>query len=165
MGELIHHPAFYDYTHVTIRSAHELDALTPIVVSLTVKYYGCNDGYFTVLNMTRFVNLKEFEVGDSSFSYVDTVYLIGLSKLERVMIGVNSFMGGNNNPNSVLRINGTNSLKELKIGRNSFKDYSAFEMESVPSLEVIQIGEYNKESNNFRGASELELKNEIDDMI
>lgn len=114
--------------------------------------------------MTRFVNLKEFEVGDSSFSYVDTVYLIGLSKLERVMIGVNSFMGGNNNPNSVLRINGTNSLKELKIGRNSFKDYSAFEMESVPSLEVIQIGEYNKESNNFRGASELELKSEIDDM-
>ena len=164
MGELIHHPAFYYYTHVTICSVHELDALTPIVVSLTVKNYGCNEVFFTVLNLTRFVNLKEFEVGDSSFSYVDTVYLIGLSKLERVMIGVNSIMGGIYNSNSVLRINNTDSLKELKIGRYSFKGYSAFEIENVPSLEVIEIGEFNKESNNFGRSSELELKSEIDDM-
>lgn len=149
---------------MTIRSVDELNALTSIVVSLTVKYNGCNDGYFTVLNMTRFVNLKEFEVGDECFRYVDTVYLIGLSKLERVVIGVYCFMAGNN-PNSVLRINGTNSLKELTIGQSSFQYYSAFEIENTPSLEVIQIGAYLKEySSNFGRTSELKLKSEIDNM-
>ena len=134
---------------MTIRSVDELNALTSIVVSLTVKYNGCNDGYFTVLNMTRFVNLKEFEVGDECFRYV---------------IGVYCFMAGNN-PNSVLRINGTNSLKELTIGSYSFQDYSAFEIENAPSLEVIQIAAYIKVyGNNFRRTSELELKSEIDNM-
>ena len=72
-------------------------------------------------------------------------------------------MGGNN-PNSVLRVIDTNSLKELRIGRNSFKEYPVFEIENVPSLEVIEIGEYNKESNNFGGTSELVLNSESDYM-
>ena len=149
---------------MTIRSADELNALTSIVVSLTVKYNGCNDGYFTVLNMTRFVNLKEIIVGDLCFRNVNEVYLIGLSKLERVVIGEYCFMA-NNNPNSVLRINGTSSLKELTIGSYSFQDYSAFEIENAPSLEVIQIAAYIKVyGNNFRRTSELELKSEIDNM-
>ena len=148
---------------MTVRSVDELNALTTIVESITVKNNACNDASFTVLNLTRFVNLIVLEVGDNSFRNVNEVYLTGLSKLERVVIGVNCFMGGNN-PNSVLRVIDTNSLKELRIGRISFKDYSAFEMESVPSLEVIEIGEYNKESNNFGGTSELVLNSESDYM-
>ena len=66
----------------------ELNALDSNVESIIV--CGCNDASFTVLNLTRFVNLTVFEVGDDSFMYVNEVHLIGLSKLERVVIGKNS---------------------------------------------------------------------------
>ena len=36
-------------------------------------------------------HLRLLEVGDECFEYVDEVKLIGLSKLERVVIGENSF--------------------------------------------------------------------------
>ena len=54
-------------------------------------------------------------------------------------------------------------LKELKMGRYSFSDYSVCEIENVPSLEVIEMGELNQWSGNFYNAS-LELKSEIDGM-
>ena len=38
--------------------------------TIIVDNNGCNDRSFTVLNLTRFVNLKVFEVGDYSFSWV-----------------------------------------------------------------------------------------------
>ena len=67
---------------------NELNALDSTVESIIVD--GCNNESFTVLNLTRFVNLKVFEVGNYSFIFVSEVYLIGLSKLERVVIGMNS---------------------------------------------------------------------------
>ena len=50
-------------------------------------------------------------------------------------------------------------LRELKIGCWSFSDYSGCEIENVPSLEVIEMGDLNKRSDNFYSAS-LELKSE-----
>ena len=54
-------------------------------------------------------------------------------------------------------------MKELKIGRYSFSDYSSIEIENVNSLEVIEMGDLNEWSYNFASAS-LELKSEIDGM-
>ena len=51
-------------------------------------------------------------------------------------------------------------LRELIIGRWSFSDYTVCEIENVPSLEVIEMGEVDKCSEHFFGAS-LELKSEI----
>ena len=48
-------------------------------------------------------------------------------------------------------------LKELKIGCNSFPNYSVCEIENVDRLEVIRMGRINEDSCNFRYAS-LELK-------
>ena len=67
----------------------ELNTMDSSVETIIVD--GCNDGSFTVLNLTRFVNLKVFEVNDDSFAYVNEVHLIGLPELERVVIGMNSF--------------------------------------------------------------------------
>ena len=49
----------------------------------------CNEKCFTALDLSLFSNLKVFEVGDYSFSFVDEVKLIGLNQLERVVIGKN----------------------------------------------------------------------------
>ena len=127
--------------------------------SIIVDNNGCNDESITVLNMTRFVNLRVFEVGDYSFSYVEDVHLIGLPKLERVVIGKHCFTlpkwEGVNEDNSFYLKN-CERLRELKIGHYSFADYSVCEIEDVPSLEVIEMGEL-KDGSIFRAAS-LELK-------
>ena len=124
----------------------------------------CNDKCFTALVLSLFSNLKVFEVGDYSFSFVDEVKLIGLNRLERVLIGDNCFTkkkkkGTGNDPNRHFQLENCSQLKELKIGRYSFMDYSMCEIENMPSLEVIEMGELNEGSSNFHHAS-LELKSD-----
>ena len=139
----------------------ELNALDSTVESIIVD--GCNDESFTVLNLTRFVNLKMFEVNDDSFVYVTEVHLIGLPELERVVIGMNSFTKYKHDWTRYLNLSGyfylkdCPQLRELKMGRYSFSDYTVIEIESVGKLEAIEMGELNEYSYNFRYAS-LELK-------
>ena len=52
-------------------------------------------------------------------------------------------------------------LRELKMGRYSFSDYDVCEIENVPSLEVIEMGELSDVSSNFEYGS-LQLKSEWD---
>ena len=127
----------------------------------------CNDKCFTALALSFFSNLKVFEVGDYSFSFVNEVKLIGLSKLERVVIGKKSFTKKKNdweyNSTRHFYLRNCERLRELKIGRYSFNDYSVCEIENVPSLEVIEMGDLNEWSYNFRYAS-LELKSDSERM-
>ena len=116
--------------------------------------------------MTRFANLKVFEVGDYSFSYVEEVQLVGLSKLERVVIGNGCFEdeynGGIYSENNQLVVKNCERLRELRIGSQSFVVYAAFDAENVPSLEVIEIGNVLKDNRNFWAASRFELKSVFD---
>ena len=127
----------------------------------------CNDKCFTTLVLSFFSNLKVFEVGDYSFSFVDEVRLIGLSRLERVVIGKNCFTKHKNwpgnDPNRHFYLKNCERLRELKMGHHSFSDYSVCEIENVPSLEVIEIGELNEWSGCFYSAS-LELKSDCERM-
>ena len=127
----------------------------------------CNDKCFTALDLSLFSNLKVFEVGDYSFSFVDEVKLIGLNRLERVVIGENSFTKKKNNagndPNPHFYLKDCERVRELKIGCFSFVDYSVCEIENVPSLEVIEMGELDEDSQNFYYAS-LELKSDSERM-
>ena len=54
-------------------------------------------------------------------------------------------------------------LRELKIGRYSFSDYDVCEIENVPSLEVIEMGELSDVSSNFEYGS-FQLKSEWDEL-
>ena len=123
----------------------------------------CNDKCFTALDLSFFSNLKVFEVGDYSFSFVDELKLIGLSHLERVVIGTNSFTkeknGAGNDPLRHFYLKNCERLRELRIGCWSFYDYSVCEIENVPSLEMIEIGDVNEDSGHFYYAS-LELKSD-----
>ena len=57
------------------------------------------------------------------------------------------------NPNRRFYLKNCERLKELKIGCKSFSDYSVCEIDHLPSLEVIEMGELNEDSENFYHAS------------
>ena len=80
------------------------------------------------------------------------------------MIGEKSFTKhkdtGGNDANRKLYVKYCDALKELKIGRYSFSDYSLIEIENVNSLELIEMGDMDSLSYNFAYAS-LELKSEL----
>ena len=130
---------------------------------LTIDFCVCNDKSYTSLDLSSYVDLKVFEVGDECFENVNEVKLIGLSKLERVVIGKKSFTKEKNwygnDPARHFYLKNCRILKELNIGRYSFSDYSVCEIEDVPSLELIEMGELNEYSYNFMYAS-LELKSD-----
>ena len=143
-----------------IHSVDELRIMSPNVEVMIVDNNACNDKCFTALALSSVSNLKVFEVGDYSFSFVNEVKLIGLSQLGRVMIGKYSFRRGTSyDPNRHFYLKNCERLRELKIGCYSFSDYSVCEIENVPSLEVIEMGEVNEVSDNFCHAS-LELKSD-----
>ena len=143
------------------------------VETIIVDNNGCNDRSFTVLNLTRFVNLKVFEVGDFSFSYVNEVHMIGLPELERVVIGENCFtkekyrianyerLGDDSNRHFYLE--DCDKLRELRIGVSSFSNYASCVIEDNANLEVVEMGKLYDWSNNFYYGS-LEMKSCNDEM-
>ena len=129
--------------------------------SIIVDNSACNDRSFTVLNLTHFVNLKVFEVGDYSFSYVNEVHMIGLPKLERVVIGENSFSQYKiyfyDYPSGEFYLKDCDNLRELRIGEYSFINYASCTIEDNAHLEVVEMGKFRWWSDSFCYAS-LELK-------
>ena len=122
---------------------------------------GVSQSDFTKLDLSRFLQLKSLSVGDHCFSYVNEVKMIGLSELESVEIGMNSFTkhkySHGNDPNRHFYLKNCPKLKSLKMGRYSFSDYTVIEIENVDALESIEMGYLNERSYNFDYAS-LELK-------
>ena len=133
------------------------------IEELIVENNGCNGPEWTALDLSFIPRLRLFEVGDECFENVDEVKLIDLSKLERVMIGMNCFTkcmyDNGNDSNRHFYLKNCERVKELKIGWCSFSDYSVCEIENVPSLEEIEMGELDEGSFNFSYAS-LELKSD-----
>ena len=126
---------------------------------ITIGNNKCN-GANERIDLSKYVNLKNVSIGNECFFYQDVLNLTGLHSLERVMIGINSFIKNfGNDANRKLYVKNCDALKELKIGRFSFSDYRVIEIENVNSLELIEIGEVNERSINFAYAS-LELKSE-----
>ena len=129
--------------------------------SIIVDNNACNDRSFTVLNLTRFVNLKVFEVGDYSFSYVNEVHMIGLPELERVVIGEKSFSQYKiyfyDYPSGEFYLKDCDNLRELRIGVSSFINYASCTIEDNAHLEVVEMDKFRWWSDSFCYAS-LELK-------
>ena len=121
---------------------------------------------YSVCEIENVGSLEVIEVGNECFKNVSELKLIGMKGLERVLIGENSFTKHKNgysrfiDRNRHFHLKNCERVRELKIGCFSFSDYSVCEIENVPSLEVIEMGDVNKESNNFYSASKLELKSD-----
>ena len=100
--------------------------------------------------------MKSLKMGRYSFSDYKVI------EIESVEIGKNSFTkkksSFGNNPNRHFYLKNCPKLKSLKVGEYSFSDYTVIEIENVDALEVIEMGDLNKESCNFHYASTLELR-------
>ena len=157
MGELTNHPLTPIGTskHATICTMNDLMSLDNSVTRLSVGT-NCNDASLTVLDLSRFLYLRQLVVGNESLMYVNEVKLIGLSELKSVEIGMNSFTkhkySDGNDPDRHFYLKDCPKLKSLKVDRYSFSDYTVVEIENVDALEVIEMS-----SNSFYYAS-LELK-------
>ena len=157
-------------TTVNVRNVGDLKNANSYIGVIVMSSYCCNYGELTVLDLSRFVNLRELKVGDECFENVKEVKLIGLNQLVRVVIGKNSFTKEKNrrgnDPNRHFYLKNCERVRELKIGRYSFSDYTVCEIENVPSLEVIEMGELKKwnYSHSFNYASKLELKSDSERM-
>ena len=118
----------------------------------------CNGREWSVLDLSFMPNLQVLEVGNECFVNVNEVKLVGLNRLERVVIGDDCFIRSTEyNPNRHFYLKDCERVRELKMGRYSFCDYSVCEIENVPSLEVIEMGKMDDEGDIFLYAS-LELK-------
>ena len=165
--------------NATVRTGNELMSLDSSVTQIIIDN-GVSASNFTVLDLTRFTQLRSLEVGnhcftlvnelditglsqlesvvigDKSFIFVDELKLIGLNKLESVEIGMNSFTrkksSYGNDPNRRFYLKDCSSLRQLTIDSYSFSDYSVIEIENVDALETIEIGEMNGESCSFSHA-------------
>ena len=136
------------------------------IEELIVSNNSCNEPEWSVLDLSFMFNLRLFEIGVDCFMYVEEVKLIGLNQLERVVIGDVCFtkkVADRFDPNRYFYLKNCERLRELKIGRYSFMDYCVCEIENVPSLEVIEMGELNKCSYNFNYAA-LELNSDCQRM-
>lgn len=140
-----------------VRSTDEWNELASDVSFVRVDSGVGNTPSLIVLNMSRFVNLQELSIGDGCFENVKELKLIGMSMLERVVIGENSFTKEKNNwgddSERHFYLKNCPKVKELRVGRYSFSDYSVIEIENVDRLEVIEIGELSDVSYNFYSAS------------
>ena len=162
---MINHPIIpVLYPNETIHFIDEFKSIDSSIEVLIVDKESCNDECLASLDLSSFSNLRVFDVGDDCFENVNEVKLIGLKELERVLIGKGCFrMKSEKSPNRHFYLKDCERLRELKIGHHSFSDYSVCEIENVPSLEVIEMGELDEGSYNFIYAS-LELKSDCERM-
>ena len=148
---------------VDIHNWNEWENVSRRVTELVIPSKCCNETEWSVFDVSELKWLKSIEIGDECFENVNEVKLIGMNRLERVVIGVNSFTKKNTwpsyDPTRHFYLKNCELLRELKMGHHSFSDYSVCEIENVPSLEVIEMGELNGYCDNFHHAS-LELKSD-----
>ena len=131
------------------------------IEELIVSDDSCTGEEWRALDLSLMPNLKEFIVGDNCFTYVYEVKLIGLNQLERVVIGESSFAEEDAyycHTYGHFYLKDCERVKELKIDRGSFKQYSVCEIDGVPSLEVIELGVPDKGGAVFFATKCFELK-------
>ena len=149
---------------VEIHSWNDWESVSKSVAELVIPSNCCNEAEWSVFDVSELKRLKSIEIGDECFENVDEVKLIGLNQLERVVIGKNSFTWYKDDyeydANRHFYLKDCERLRELKMGRYSFSDYSVCEIENVPSLKVIEMGDVNQLSCNFMYVSKLELKSD-----
>ena len=154
-------------TRVRVSDLKGWESVDGRVNELVIASKCCNEMQVKEVNLGRFVSLKVFEVGDECFENVEEVKMIGQNQLEKVVIGQNCFTKHKDwygtDPNRHFYLKNCKKLRELKMGRFSFSDYTVCEIENVPSLEMIEMGILNQQSFNFNWAS-LELKSDSERM-
>ena len=135
-----------------------------MVEEMIVGNYCCNGEEWRMIDFSLLVMLRELTVGSVCFKRVNTVNLVSLHQLERVVIGTYCFTEKRQCCPVFAReylgrfyLKDCEKVRELKIGGHSFCDYKRCVIENTPLLEVIKIGD-SENSDNFFLASSLKLE-------
>ena len=125
-----------------------------------------NNENYTIFSLSQFTLLEELIIGDYSFENVNEFVIDGLNELNSLVIGMNSFTkkknSFDNNKSRSFQIVNCNELESIEIGSYSFSDYGGgFELNSLPKLSTIKIGEIGSTSWSFYYSS-FEIKGNID---
>ena len=134
--------------------SHALDLSEDSVLSvqeITIANNFCNGADVRELDLSGFVNMVSFVVGESCFASVEKCFLVGLHKLERVEIGKKSFVKAEYKTidgvdmNRQFRLSDCENMTDLRIGCGSFLAYSVCEINNLLRLKSIQFGEQSGE--------------------
>ena len=106
------------------------------IEELIVKNNSCNGKEWKSLDLSLLSKLRKLTIGDECFNEVERVKLNGLSELESVVVGVNSFAFQSDTKTS-FEMKDCKKVKELIIGKQSFNIFGTFSLENTPSLERI----------------------------
>lgn len=137
---------------MNIHSLDELSTVTRSLVAVNVAENVCNDQSVTELDFRPFWNLRVLQIGNGSFTHVNEFDLYAVHLLERVVIGRDCFTIPDNSccvRQGYFYLGFCERLKEIRIGCNSFSDYTVWEIGYGKRLEVIEIGKLNERSDNF----------------
>ena len=110
--------------------------------NLTIPSDYLNRSDITSLSIPIHWDLKRIVIGTDCFGSVRLFELDGLSGLESVKVKRQSFKSNDGERNDgVCRIVNCPKFKSLEIGDGSFCDYHSFELNNLPSLQFIDIGQ------------------------
>ena len=151
------HPLLSQYLSETIYSCDYIESIPSSNITIILPDWLCNEVNYTTFDFSRFANLEYLQIGNDSFSFVETFVIDGMNNLTMLQIGAKSFTHYKDYdywyPGSSFHIRNCKSLESIIIGRNSFSDYTgSFELENLSSLKTIIIGEMMNDdwsSHNF----------------
>ena len=112
------------------------------IEELIVKDKSCNGKEWKSLDLSLLSKLRKLRIGDECFNEVERVKLNGLSELESVVVGVNSFTFQSDTKTS-FEMKHCKKVKEMIIGERSFNIFGEFSLENTPSMERIIMKEAN----------------------
>ena len=110
---------------------------------------GCKLNCIT-LDFSLLPYLRGLYVYDNCINNVALVNLTGMHELEKVVINNGSHRDCDK---GYFYLKDCERLKELRIGCGSFKNFEIFEIENLPSLEVIEIAASDDDIGCFENAS------------
>ena len=139
----------------------ELSKLTNSSNTMIIPNGYFNENSIASFNISNNGVLKRIVIGDNCFGKVRVFDLDGLSELESVVIGRDSFrISDDERTDGSYRIVNCPKLKSIRIGNESFRDYHSFELNNLPSLQSIDIGEWC-----FDNAPSFSLTGLIDGLV
>ena len=122
----------------------ELSKLTNSSNTMIIPNGYFNGNSIATFNISNIGVLKSIVIGDNCFGKVRVFELDELSELESVVIGENGFwISSSERSDGDYRIVNCPKLKSIEIGYDSFYDYHSFEMNNLPSLQSIVLGDHS----------------------
>ena len=146
-----------------------LKNVNELSTSVNIPNNRCNSPVLTQFDLSALFLLESVVIGNENCMYCKVFRIDGLNLLKSIKIGNNSFTKKKNNygndDSRSFDILNCAELKSIEIGLFSFSDYGGgFELNNLPKLESIKIGEIGSNSYNFYGSSFV-VKGIIDMMI